>query len=93
MSNNNTAVGLSALFNNTASNNTAVGYEAGYSNTSERVQITAIGYQSLKFSTGSYNTAVGFQSQLNTYNGYIQHRFWKLYIKTKRNGKRKYRYG
>jgi trimeric autotransporter adhesin len=45
-SNNNVAIGYSALLNNTASNNTAVGYEAATSNTSG-VGITAIGYQAL----------------------------------------------
>jgi hypothetical protein len=58
---NNTAIGKSALENNTAANNTAVGFEAALTNTNG-TGITAIGYQALTASTGVNNTALGFQA-------------------------------
>ena len=55
-----TAVGYSALANNTTgSNNTAVGYQAGYSNTTA-ANNTTIGFQSLfTNTTGAANNAYG----------------------------------
>src|SRR5690242_19114349 len=61
--NENTALGQSALVNNTnGMNNTAVGFEALSSNTTIGEQ-TALGAFTLaNFTTGSGNTAVGYQA-------------------------------
>jgi hypothetical protein len=60
----NTAIGKSALENNTAANNTAVGFEAALTNTSN-IGITAIGYQALRLSRSNNNTALGYQAALS----------------------------
>jgi hypothetical protein len=58
----NTAVGIGALFNNTADRNTAVGFRALNSNTTG-VSNTANGVNALlRNTTGEYNTAIGLSA-------------------------------
>jgi hypothetical protein len=71
----NTAIGNSALANNTtASNNTAVGYQAGYTN-STGTYITALGYQAGYSTTTNGITALGYQAgytnSTGTYSTYV----------------------
>jgi len=67
----NTALGVRALFSNTASgyNNTAIGYATLYGNTTGDYN-TANGYGALRYNTaGSANTANGYQSLNNNSTG------------------------